>query len=232
MTVLKSRLLAMSAALLTPHIAMAQVASRLEAGALVTDSSGQAAIPGSVWRLAPSASYRGAHGSFSAASSTWLENQNWQLVDGSIGGTLVAPTIYGVRAELIGNASRAFDDRSLGSDQLDMQTRINMQFSKNAGAWLGGGVARPWRVMVVSSVDLFNGGAWVDVGNLTFTSNITSFSFTKVSEAGVQRGVCSAPESAAPSGAMTTGASLAVADGSSCQQRANLTDATVAGRWN
>src|SRR3954469_7985332 len=226
MTVLKSRLLAMSAALLTPHIAMAQVASRLEAGALVTDSSGQAAIPGSVWRLAPSASYRGAHGSFSAASSTWLENQNWQLVDGSIGGTLVAPTIYGVRAELIGNASRAFDDRSLGTDQLDMQTRINVQFNKNAGAWLGGGVARPWRVMVVSSVDLFNGGAWMDVGDATFTSTVTSFSFTKVSEAGVQLGACAAPAAIPLTGGTGAPASLATADGTSCQQRATVTDAT------
>src|SRR6266567_1648593 len=102
MTVLQARFLAISAVLLTPHIAMAQVASRLEAGALVTDGSGQAAIPGSVWRVAPAGSYRGARGSLSASSSAWLENQNWQLVDGSIGGTLVAPTIYGVRAELIG----------------------------------------------------------------------------------------------------------------------------------
>src|SRR3954469_11259319 len=232
MTVLKSRLLAMSAALLTPHIAMAQVASRLEAGALVTDSSGQAAIPGSVWRLAPSASYRGAHGSFSAASSTWLENQNWQLVDGSIGGTLVAPTIYGVRAELIGNASRAFDDRSLGTDQLDMQTRINVQFNKNAGAWLGGGVARPWRVMVVSSVDLFNGGAWMDVGDATFTSTVTSFSFTKVSQARAQIRTCASATSLPITAGGASSSSLAAPDDGSCHQRATVTDATLAGRWN
>jgi hypothetical protein len=224
MTVSKSRLLAMSAALLTPHIAMAQLASRLEAGTLVTDASGQVPIPGSVWRVAPSGFYRGSRGSLSASSSAWMENQNWQLVDGSIGGTLVAPTIYGVRAELLGNASRAFDDRSFGADQLDMQTRINVQFNKNAGAWLGGGVARPWRVMVVSSVDLFNGGAWMDVGKLTLTSTVTSFNFTKVSE-GV--GACSAaPPASAAASTGTTG------EGSNCPLRANVTDATVAGHWN
>src|SRR2546430_3195267 len=170
MTVPKARLLAISAALLTPNFALAQVASRVEAGALVTDANGQAPVPVSIWRIAPAGSFRGPRGSVSASGAAWLQNQNWQLVDGSIGGTLVAPTIYGVRAELIGNASRAFDDRSLGADQLDVQTRINVQFNKRSGAWLGGGVARPWRVMVVSSVDLLNGGAWVDFGSATLTS--------------------------------------------------------------
>src|SRR5207253_7036561 len=89
-------------------------------------------------------------------------------------------SIYGVRAELIGNASRAFDNRSLGSDQLDVQTKINLQFNKHAGAWLGGGVARPWRIVVVSSVDLLNSGVWADVGRANFTLTGTTLSFTKV----------------------------------------------------
>src|SRR5207247_7453487 len=114
------------APLLAPQLMQAQVTSRLEAGALITDASGQAPVPVSIWRVAPSAVVRGSRGSITASSAVWLQNQNWQLVDGSIGGTLIAPTIYGVRAELIGNASRAFDDRSLGADQLDVQTRINV----------------------------------------------------------------------------------------------------------
>lgn len=232
MSVPKARLLAISAALLTPHIAIAQVASRLEAGALITDASGQAALPGSIWRVAPAGSYQGSHGSISAASSAWLQDQTWQLVDGSIGGTLVAPTIYGVRAELIGNASRAFDDRSLGADQLDVQTRVNVQFNKNAGAWLGGGVARPWRVMVVSSVDLFSGGAWMDVGDATFTSTVTSFSFTKVSEVSGDIAACSNSASIALPGAPSLAADLATSDGTSCHRRATVTDATVTGHWN
>src|ERR1041385_1590594 len=152
MAVRKAKRLAISAALLAPQLASARVPSRVEAGALIPDANGQSAIPSSTWRLAPAAGYRGSRGSIAGATSAWIDNQNWQLVDGSIGGTLVGPTIYGVRAELIGNASRAFDERSLGSDQVDVQTRINIQFNKTSGAWLGGGVARPWRVMVVSWV--------------------------------------------------------------------------------
>ena len=231
MTLPKASLLAISAALLTPHLAIAQVASRIEAGALVTDASGQAAVPVSIWRVAPAASFRGSHGSVSAASSAWLQNQSWQLVDGSIGGTLVAPTIYGVRAELIGNGSRAFDDRSLGADQVDVQTRINVQFNKNSGAWLGGGVARPWRVMVVSSIDLFSGGAWMDVGGATLTSTVTSFSFTKVADKAGSGALaaCATPVSIGLTGAAEPGAGLTA---SSCEHRATLTDATLTGRWN
>ena len=234
MTVLKVRLLAISAALLTPHFAIAQVASRIEAGALVTDATGQAAVPLNIWRVAPAGSFRGSRGSISASTSAWLQNQNWQLVDGSIGGTLVAPTIYGVRAELIGNASRAFDDRSLGTDQIDVQTRINVQFNKSAGAWLGGGVARPWRVMVASSVDLFSGGAWMDIGGATFTATVTSFSFTKVSDNGgyADLNACASASVIGLSGGPTPVAELASSTGSSCQHRASVTDATLTGHWN
>src|SRR3954470_21866448 len=200
MTVPKARLLAISAALLTPQLAIAQVASRVEAGALVTDAQGQSAIPNNVWRLSPTASYRGTHASIQGATSAWIDNQNWQLVDGSIGGTLVGPTIYGVRAELIGNASRAFDERSLGTDQVDVQTRINVQFNKKSGAWLGGGVARPWRVMVVSSVDLFSGGAWVDLGSATLTSTVTNMSYSKNTDSNGYGTVlpCASTEAPAP----------------------------------
>src|SRR3954471_10466038 len=99
MTVPNARLCAISAVWLTPQLAIAQATSRVEAGALVTDAQGQSAIPDNVWRLAPAAGYSGAHGSIRGATSAWIDNQNWQLVDGSIGGTLVGPTIYGVRAE-------------------------------------------------------------------------------------------------------------------------------------
>jgi hypothetical protein len=231
MTVPKARLLAISAALLTPQFALAQVTSRIEAGALITDANGQAAVPVNIWRVAPTSGFRGSHGSLSASGAAWLQNQNWQLVDGSIGGTLVAPTIYGVRAELIGNASRAFDDRSLGADQLDVQTRINVQFNSKSGAWLGGGVARPWRVMVVSSVDLLNGGAWIDIGSATLTTTVTSFSFTKVAEdaSGGSIGLCPTVETLGLGSVASPDPALAAS--SSCQHRSNVTDATVAGRW-
>jgi hypothetical protein len=95
--------------------------------------------------------------------------------------------VYGVRAEMIGNASRAMDDRSLGTDQVDVQTRVHLLYHQRAGMWFGGGVARPWRVAVVSSADVTDLGAWAKVGEptralgvATFTATFTNFSFTKV----------------------------------------------------
>src|SRR3954468_12053270 len=147
MSLSRARYVALSAAMLIPQFADGQVTSRIEAGGLYTDASGQAAIPTNIWRVAPTVGMRGRRGSVSLSSSAWLANQNWQLVDGSIGGTLVAPTIYGVRAKLMCTASRGFDDRSLGAAQVDGVTRISFQFNKKSGAWIGGGVARPWRVV-------------------------------------------------------------------------------------
>jgi len=232
MTLPKARLLAISAALLTPQLGVAQVTSRIEAGALITDAKGQAPLPVSGWRVAPTSAFTGSRGSVTASGAAWLQNQNWQLVDGSVGGTLVAPTIYGVRAELIGNASRAFDDRSLGADQLDVQTRVNVQFNSTSGAWLGGGVARPWRVMVVSSVDLLNGGAWIDVGTATLTATVTSFRFAKIADDASGGGVGLCPAASSVGLGSTAALDPALATSSSCQHRSNVTDATVAGRWN
>jgi hypothetical protein len=231
MTMPKAGLVAITAALLTPQFAVAQLASRIEAGGLITDASGQSAIPVSIWRIAPAASFTGSHGSLTTSTSAWLDNQNWQLVDGSVGGTLIAPTIYGVRTEFIGNASRAFDDRSLGTDQVDVQTRVTVPFNKQAGAWLGGGVARPWRVMVVSSVDLLNGGAWVDLGATTFTATVTSFSFNRIAggAADGDLGACSTASAIGaappPIDGTTSGG------GSTATCRTNVVDETITGHW-
>ena len=205
--------------MLIPQFADGQVTSRIEAGGLYTDASGQAAIPNSIWRVAPAVGMRGMRGSLNLASSAWYANQSWQLVDGSIGGTLVAPTIYGVRAELIGNAARAYDDRSFGADQVDVGTRINFGFSKRAGAWFGGGVARPWRVNVASTMDLMNGGLWLDVGRWNFTSSATSLGLTKGME------TCS------PSGSV--GLSDAATNAEGCRRHySRVTDLSTSFRWN
>lgn len=235
MTFPRARFVALSAALLIPHFADAQLTSRVEAGGLHTDASGQAAIPSSIFRVAPTVGIRGARGSLSFGASSWYDNQNWQLVDGNIGGTLVAPTIYGVRAELIGNASRVYDDRSLGADQIDVGTRINFAFNRNAGAWVGGGVARPWRVLVVSTVDLLNAGAWMNWGRATLTATGTAFDLRKAGtrddfSGDLATGSCS-----------TTSASLGLveSEGSAmrlapeaCSTQSKVTDLTLAGRWN
>jgi hypothetical protein len=236
MTVIRARFVALSAAMLIPRFADGQLTSRIEAGGLHTDASGQAAIPTNIWRVAPVVGMRSARGSISLASSAWYENQSWQLVDGSIGGTLVAPTIYGVRAELIGNASRAYDDRALGADQVDVGTRISFMFNRTSGAWFGGGVARPWRVAVSSTIDLLNAGAWLDVGRATFTATGTTLSLTKMG--GGSSGnlaaidACSAPEALSISLSGAPSPSAALVQEGSCNRRATVTDLTLAGRWN
>lgn len=235
MTLPRARLVAFSAlTLLIPHFADAQLTSRIEAGGLHTDASGQAAIPTNIWRVAPTVGLRGPRGSIGLSSSAWFENQNWQLVDGSIGGTLVAPTIYGVRAELIGNASRAYDDRALGADQVDVGTRINFMFNRTSGAWIGGGVARPWRVAVVSTIDLLNAGAWTDIGRARFTATGTTFSLTKMGTSDEITGMASCPASSTSTtiGLADPDAAASLVSEGNCRHQSRVTDLTLSGRWN
>jgi hypothetical protein len=222
MTLPRARYVALSAAMLIPQFADGQVTSRIEAGGLHTDASGQAAIPTNIWRVAPTIGIRSPRGSISMSSSAWYANQSWQLVDGTIGGTLVAPTIYGVRAELIGNASRAYDDRSFGADQVDVGTRINFAFNKTSGAWIGGGVARPWRVTVVSTMDLMNAGAWFDIGRLTLTATGTALGLTKIGTS----------EEAASLEACGASADVSTTDATCRRRWSRVTDLTMSGRWN
>lgn len=175
-----------AAALLVPapRELAAQIVSKLEAGQYsVSDGS----LPASVLRLAPTFQYQTPYATIKARGSAYLSDQALQLADGIVSGTFTSPTVYGVRAEMIGNASRAMDDRSLGTDQVDVQTRVHLLYHQRAGMWFGGGVARPWRVAVVSSADVTDLGMWAKVGDAaralgvaTFTATFTNFSFTKV----------------------------------------------------
>ena len=84
-------------------------------------------LPLSALRLAPDRSIRSCRTrTLTARGSAFLSEQQLQLADGIVSGTFTSPTVYGVRAEMIGNASRAVDDRSLGTDQVDVQTRIHV----------------------------------------------------------------------------------------------------------
>lgn len=186
----KVAILTLAAALLVPtkpgELA-AQVVSKLEAGQY-TVSDG--VLPFTAFRIAPDFSFDRPHASVSARGSFLVTEQNLQVADGIVSGTFTSPTVYGVRAEMIGNASRAVDDRSLGTDQVDVQTRVHLLLSQRAGLFFGGGVARPWRVAVVSSADVVNAGAWgrlgespAGFGTATFTATVTNFSFSKVGSA-------------------------------------------------
>jgi hypothetical protein len=179
MTEAKFATLALTAALLSANGAGAQVASNVEAGALVTNPDGT--LPYNNFRVAPGIKYKNPLFALSAQGSAWLVGQQWQVADGIVSGTFTSPTVYGVRAELLTNASRAFADQALGTDQVDVQTRIHVLFKQRGGIWLGGGIARPWRVAVVSSVDVTGGGGWTRLGDATLSGTFTNFSFTKLS---------------------------------------------------
>jgi hypothetical protein len=178
----------MCMALLVPaqrELAAQLVSGRLEAGSYtVTDG----AIPlVSAMRFAPSFTFDLPHARITARGAAFLSEQNFQIADGIVSGTFTSPTVYGVRAEMIGNASRAMDDRSLGSDQVDVQTRVHVLFHNSGGAWFGGGVAKPWRVAVVSSADVLDAGLWGKLGDAqatfgtaTLTTTFTNFSFSKI----------------------------------------------------
>jgi hypothetical protein len=182
MTEAKFAIVALTAALLVPQGVNAQFAPRVEAGALVTQQDG--GLPMNMFRLAPALRYENGPLVMSARGSAWLsDQQQWQLADGGVSGMFTSPTVYGVRAEMISNASRAFSDQSLGDDQIDVQTRIHVLFKQRGGLWVGGGVARPWRVAVVSSVDVAGGGVWTRLGNAMLSGTVTNFSFTKVAPA-------------------------------------------------
>jgi hypothetical protein len=181
----KFAILFFTAALTLPaHSGLAaQIASKIEAGQY---SVSDGVIPSSVIRLTPNIKYNFPHATISARGSAYLSDQQLQIADGIVSGTFTSPTVYGVRAEMIGNASRAMDDRSLGSDQVDVQTRVHVLFRTHGGMWLGGGVARPWRVAVISSAEITDAGAWGKLGDATtkfgmatLTTTFTNFSFSK-----------------------------------------------------
>jgi len=169
----------LSAALVAPVGApRAQVASSVGVGSLVTSGTSAGEIPLSVLEFTPAFRYESPNVQFSGKGSAWLTDQQTQLADGIVSGTFIAPTVYGVRAELISNASRAFTDRARGNDQVDVETRVSVPW-RNGGVWVAGGVAKPWRIAVVSAVDVSGGGAWVEMGGAKLTASYTNFVLAK-----------------------------------------------------
>src|SRR5262245_50847072 len=158
----KPAIVALSLLLLLPGGLFAQIASKVEAGTITTQQDNE--LPTSTFSVSPGIRVNLPYFAVSAKGSAWLTGQQWQIADGTVSGTLLSPTLYGFRGEVVGNASRAFFDRSLQNDQVDAQARLHMLFAQRGGIWIGGGVARPWRVAVVSSVDVSGGGAWTRVG--------------------------------------------------------------------
>ena len=90
-----------------PRLA-AQIVSKLEAGQY---SVSDGVLPLSALRLAPSFEWFRPYAKVTARGSAFLSDQQLQIADGIVSGTFTSPTVYGVRAERLGNASRAVDER-------------------------------------------------------------------------------------------------------------------------
>jgi hypothetical protein len=219
----------------------AQIVSKVDAGQY-TMSDG--ALPISAFRLAPSFSWYRPYAQITARGSAFLTDQALQVADGIVSGTFTTPTVYGVRAEMLGNASRAMDDRSLGTDQVDVQTRVHVLFQDYGGMWFGGGVARPWRVAVISSADVADAGMWTKVGDIanrfgvaTFTTTFTNFSFSKIAALRDSSGTslsCSSDSPAANATGVLGAAqalSLASSSGDACDRQSRFSDLEASVRW-
>ena len=179
--------IAVSLALLTTgEHAMAQNASepngpelesRIEAGALMSSRSG--ALPLGALALTPGIRYADRRFSFAARGTAWMGSGDWQLGNSAAGLEAYTPLLYGVRAEVIANASRKFLDPGLQNDQIDAEGRLHFM-RQRGGIWLGSGIARPLRVTAVQNVNVSSGGIWTKVGPTTVRGSVTSFFFTKV----------------------------------------------------
>lgn len=219
----------------------AQIVSKLEAGQY---SVSDGVLPMSAFRLAPSFDWDRPYAKVSARGSAFLSDQALQVADGIVSGTFTSPTVYGVRAEMLGNASRVLDDRSLGTDQVDVQTRVHVLFHDAGGMWFGGGVARPWRVAVISSADVADAGIWTKIGELanrfgmaTITATFTNFSFSKIAALHdtVSSALSCSSETpvATPVGAVSAMQALTVASSSNdvCDRQSRFSDLEASLRW-
>ena len=230
MTEPKAAIAALTLVLLVPQGAQAQIASKLEAGTLATHQDGE--LPTSVFSVAPGIRLDLPYMALSARGSAWLTSQQWQIADGTISGTLLTPTRFHMRGEVVGNASRAFYDRSLQNDQVDAQVRLHVLKEQRGGIWVGGGVARPWRVAVVSSVDVTGGGAWTRLGDAMLSGTYTNFFFTKAASDSAS---CSVRADAlAPTNARQASLteSAAATDGSTeCRRQSRFSDVEGSVNW-
>ncbi len=177
-----SALLILLLALLVPQgELLAQFTSRLQAGAVTSTTPGL--VPANALSLTPDVRYDSRLFKLAAHGSAWINGNSWQFADGDATATMSTPTRHHLAAQLIATASRAYYDRVNQNDQIDAEARVHLVFSQKGGMWLQSGVARPWRVAVVSSVDVAGAGAWTQVGGATITGTYTNFSFTKIASA-------------------------------------------------
>lgn len=212
----------------------AQLASRLEAGALVSSQLG--GLQENAFAVRPSLRYDSPRFSLAATGSAWNLGSDWQLADGSAHVAVSSPSAHGLHAELVANASRIAYDAGLPSDQVDARAKVHMLFDQRGGFWLGGGVDRPVQVSVVSAVEVTGGGAWTRIGGATVSGSVTNFAFSRAgtmqdssdaSSCAVNTGGTLPVSSAAPAAGMATNST----GGRACQRQSRFSDIEGALEW-
>ena len=231
--------LAVSLALMTTgEHAVAQSAKemefRLEAGSLVSDRPGR--VPLDAMAISPALRYADARMSLKTRASAWLNGQQWLLGSSEAELEVYQPLMYGIRAELVANASRVFHDPTAQNDQLDAGGRLHYM-RQRGGIWLGSGVARPLRASAVSNVNVSSGGVWTRVGPATLRGSVTSFFFTKVSGdslSGEPTSCSTSLSTSSNSGSPIPAGSMSAIRGlpaTGCRLESRLTDIEGSVRW-
>lgn len=222
-------------ALLVPaQAASAQLASRLEAGALVSGMG--SGLNENAFAVRPSLRFDGPRYSVAASGSAWHLGNAWQLADGTASVAMSSRSAYGLHAKFEANASRIAYDAGLPSDQLDARGSLHMLFDQKAGIWLGGGIDRPVQVSVVSTVEVTSGGAWTRIGDATLSGSVTNFAFSKAGTLQDSAGVsdCAVGTATAmPIGNAGTPAAArgAVAPVPDCQRQSRFSDIEGSLEW-
>ena len=210
-----------------------ELESRIEAGAMVSQRPGT--LPLNALAFTPGVRYANNRFTVSGRGSAWLSGTGWQLGNSAAAFEAYTPLLYGVRAEVIANASRTFFDPASQNDQLGAEGRLHFM-SNRAGIWLGSGVSRPLRVAVVQNVNVSTGGMWTKFGPATLRGSVTSFFFTKAlspdsAEQPIESSAaaCAAPSTVSDLSARP-GMFSATASGG-CRQQSRLTDLEASVRW-
>jgi hypothetical protein len=219
--------------------APAQLVSRVEAGALVSTRDG--ALPDNVFSVTPGIRYESERLHLAAQGSAWRIGEQWQLAGGELASTFLSPSLFGTRAEVTTRASRIYYDARYRSEQLDASARIHMLRKDRGGIWVGGGVERPMRVVVASSIDVASGGAWTRIGGATLSGSVTNVFFTKVTavaDSGGSPVACGTrkdelPQQTPAGGGPATslGLKLAADGAQECRRQSRFSDLQGAVQW-
>lgn len=215
--------------------ASAQLASRIEAGALVSDHG--PALPQDMFSVSPAIRYESPSFSASARASAWRVSNAWQLASGDVHFASRTPLAWATRLELTGNASHVAWDPVTRNDQVDARVRVHRMFSQRGGIWVEGGLERPMRVALVSAVAVSAGGAWTKIGGATLSGTVSNYAFNRVqSGSSDSTGVttCASGQEAIAGGVPTASTSrLAGAEqqGSGCRRQSRFSDLEGALGW-